>query len=212
MCLMKLLGKATLPDPQKVFLWNLKLATYIKEKTMNDYKSWKDIFHLEKYKWLVIVWVPYHYNRTPCLSLSVCTCAELETNCLQRGYFQTAQGWVTVISGFLVPIAHCTLRSLTWWKYGNGGISHEFRCRNHAWASTVLILKSREWSQCAIETKNPEKTVTYACYLHFFTCLSTSTNLYESLADPHNEDTAAANQTGNNSVVGHLPTKLSHWM
>ena len=42
--------------------------------------------------------------------------------------------------------------------------SREFRWRNHAWASAVLILISREWSQCAmcaIGTKTPEKSVSW---------------------------------------------------
>ena len=48
-----------------------------------------------------------------------------------------------------VPIAHCTLQSLTWLQYWNGGVSHDYEV-HVTWDSMVSMLKSCEWLQCAM--------------------------------------------------------------
>ena len=68
----------------------------------------------------------------------------------------------TVVSGFLIPIANCTLQSLVWFQYWNGGVSCESDVAHHmrlCHSNTVITYTIDCSVQCAIWTKISEKAV-----------------------------------------------------
>ena len=68
---------------------------------------------------------------------------------------------VAILSRFLLPIAHCTLQSLTGLKYWNGGVPREFQWHTHVWTLPFQYFYhvSDCSVQCAIGARNHETTV-----------------------------------------------------